>query len=743
MNSREQHVYVCLVFAIIGLFLISPIVTEAEGVRYIEATESAIIYDNQSGSLEPVGKLVKGEIYPITQTLENWYQLSFGEMATYVHKRDAHITDRTIVTTPQLNRRLLTTNQTTTVYDNSTGALVPFAVLNESVTLTANRSYGNWWEVTVFNRTGYVKKTEVTASFTTNDRYFTVVDDAATVYDNRGGTLSSVGMLVKGETYQRVSDYGNWHKVALGDFYGYVHKRHTVIGQKEREANFKQATQPIRNFTVVKDAVVYDNTNQVLEPFVNLSPGFVGEVLADYGNWWRVNISGREGYIKKSVVSVDFNDADVAFKTIQPTPLYRLDKNQMTPVGQLATDEMFYRINGTKLYHKVMIGNASFWVRRQATMPVNDGGRLTAPSESNLGTVTPIEDVDVYDNDTGQLINIATIKAGTTLVIKEDYGNSLGIDVSGRTGYVLKREVDYHLQVAKDIVQPKQVYTYDDMIRDLDLLKQQYPNLLSLETIGTSVEGRKIQAVKLGYGETEIFINGAHHAREWLTTNVLMEMIDTYAYYYTTGEAYRGYDLKQLFTDVSLYFVPMVNPDGVTLVQLGRSQPILGSSQTGNFDRWKANIRGVDLNQQYPYHWYDAVFKETKPNYQNYPGKQPLSEPESRAIYNFTKQHDFKAALSYHSSGEVLYTRYLNPKVKPLAESIGKLTGYRPINLGTSLLSARGYTDWFISEMKNPALTIEIAPSVGPRPVPLSYWESIWQKNRTVPLRTATHVINH
>ena len=741
-NQTVYHQLQLVIVLVISFFMLSSVSVKGETFRYIEATESAVIYDNESGSLEPVGELVKGESYPIKKTLENWYQLQFGEGVTYVHKRDVKRIDGDIGTDAPTNKRAITTNQRTTVYDNSTGTLVPFATLNENVALTANRSYGNWWEVTIFNRTGYVKKTEVTASFTLQDRYFTVTGDEAVIYDNRTGALTAVGTLIKGETYRRISDYGNWHQIDLGDFYGYVHKRHTDIGQEGLEANFKPATSPaIRTFTVIDSAIVYDNTGDKLEPFVHLKSGFPGVVLADYGNWWRVNISGREGYLKKSAVTIDFSDSDRAFKTTETTPIYKLEGQHMRPVGELAREMSFYRIDGTKLYHQVKIGNENFWVRRQKTTPVSEAGRLTAPSDVNLGSLTPETDVAVYDNDSGGLVQIATIQAGTTLTIKEDYGNWLGIDVSGRTGYVLKREVNYQLQTAKDIVKPKQVYTYEDMIRDLDSLKNQYPNLLSLETIGSSVEGRKIQAVKLGHGDTDIFINASHHAREWLTTNVLMEMIDTYAYHYTKGHSYEGYDLTTLFKDVSLYFVPMVNPDGVTLVQLGKDSPVLGNSQSMSFDRWKANIRGVDLNQQYPYHWYDAVFKETVPHYENYPGKKPLSEPESQAIYQFTKQHDFKAALSYHSSGEVLYTRYLNPNVKPLAETIGKLTGYRPINLGTSLFSARGYTDWFIQTMKQPALTIEIAPSVGPRPVPLSYWDSIWQKNKTVPLKTAVHVL--
>ena len=56
---------------------------------------------------------------------------------------------------------------------------------------------------------------------------------------------------------------------------------------------------------------------------------------------------------------------------------------------------------------------------------------------------------------------------------------------------------------------------------------------------------------------------------------------------------------------------------------------------------WKSNIRGVDLNLQFPAGWqnarqikYSQGFNKSAPR--DFVGYGPLTEPESLAIYNFT-----------------------------------------------------------------------------------------------------------
>ena len=294
------------------------------------------------------------------------------------------------------------------------------------------------------------------------------------------------------------------------------------------------------------------------------------------------------------------------------------------------------------------------------------------------------------------------------------------------------------------IVNPRQNYTYEQMERDIAALKKQYPDLIQTQVIGKSVDGRNLYAVKLGKGSKEIFLNGAHHAREHMTTNLLMHMLDEYAQSYEGNSSYHGYKTREILNKTSIWFVPMVNPDGVSLVQKGYTSAknptyvLMMNNFSYNFSSWKANVRGVDLNRQYPADWARIKGDPGKPGPQNYKGPKALSEPEAKAVYDFTKAHDFKTAVAYHSSGEILYwyfdqTGSVYNSHHSLAKQVGNITGYslvKPVNNP----SGGGFTDWFVSETKKPGLTPEISPYTYGKPVPLGNYNKIWQQNRTVGL---------
>jgi murein tripeptide amidase MpaA len=295
-------------------------------------------------------------------------------------------------------------------------------------------------------------------------------------------------------------------------------------------------------------------------------------------------------------------------------------------------------------------------------------------------------------------------------------------------------------------------YSYNKMVKDINTLVMNYPLLITTEIIGKSVDGRNIYAVKLGHGEKEIFINGAHHAREHMTTNLLMEMIDEYAQSYALSTKIGKYNTREILDKVSIWFVPMVSPDGVMLVQQGASSAknpsrvIAINNGSKNFSSWKANIRGVDLNRQYPADWANIRGNTGKPTPDNYKGTKPLTEPEVKAIYNFTNKHDFKTAVAYHSSGQIIYWYFHNKKGaltrdKKIANTVSNITGYSLVK-PTPNPSGGGYTDWIIIGKGIPGLTIEISPYTYGKPVPLKNWPSIWKKNKVVGLYLAKEASN-
>ncbi len=305
------------------------------------------------------------------------------------------------------------------------------------------------------------------------------------------------------------------------------------------------------------------------------------------------------------------------------------------------------------------------------------------------------------------------------------------------------------VQASANIVNSNQVYSYTVMQRDIERLVKEYPDLVSSESLGQTAYGRQLWAVKLGRGESVLFLNGSHHAREWMTSALLMKMIDTYAQAYYSNSQIADYNVRSLLDEVSIWVVPMVNPDGVTLSQQGTAGLPVNLAQTlrryngnsTNFNRWKANMQGIDLNRQYPASWNTIKDAVKYPWYQNYKGQKPGQAPEVQAMMDFTHKIDPEVTISYHSSGEIIFWHFntLNSNLtrdKTMARTLGNLTGYSLVTPQKNP-SGGGYKDWFIQEYGRPGFTIEIADYAGESSVPLRQFSGIWSENKEVGLYSA------
>lgn len=108
-------------------------------------------------------------------------------------------------------------------------------------------------------------------------------------------------------------------------------------------------------------------------------------------------------------------------------------------------------------------------------------------------------------------------------------------------------------------------YTYETMISDLHKLNTTYP-FLQIQNAGYSVLGKSLPVVRLGRGLKKVFYSASFHAQEWITTVLLMKFIEDYCIAYNNNSRLYGYSVRRLFNSVSIYIMPMVNPDGVDLV---------------------------------------------------------------------------------------------------------------------------------------------------------------------------------
>lgn len=295
------------------------------------------------------------------------------------------------------------------------------------------------------------------------------------------------------------------------------------------------------------------------------------------------------------------------------------------------------------------------------------------------------------------------------------------------------------------------IYSSGDLNRDVARLAREYPRAVSIQEIGQSAQGRTLWALKLGHGKKEIMINAAHHGREWLTTFLVMRQLETYALAYELEEKVGDFEVRRLLDRVSIWFVPMVNPDGVSLSQNGLESinneelvRILAELNEGNNDvsGWKANIRGIDLNRQYDVNW-RKLPTLAGPAPSDYKGKRSVSEPETQALVRFTLAHQFQTTVSYHSSGSVIYwyfkqkNKRLTERDYQLAEELATLTGYELIPPDPFEVVGGGYKDWFINTFHRPSFTVEIGKTVDKKPLKWEEYPQIWEENRYLPLYLA------
>ena len=276
----------------------------------------------------------------------------------------------------------------------------------------------------------------------------------------------------------------------------------------------------------------------------------------------------------------------------------------------------------------------------------------------------------------------------------------------------------------------------------LELVKA-YP-FLRTELLTETAFGRSIRTLVIGTGARKVIYSAAHHANEWITTPVLLKFAEEFAEAIQNGTDIFGIDAKTLSDAVTIYMVPMVDPDGVDLVtgaiKPGEGQYEIARRMAATYpsipfpDGWKANLLGVDLNLQYPAGWLQAreiKFSQgfTRPGPRDYVGRAPLSQKESRALAGYTEYVNPDLILAYHAQGKEIYWQFDDievPGARKLGERLADVSGYT-LTDPVEESSYAGYKDWFIKVFRRPGYTIEVGSGVNP--LPLEQFDEIYRDN--------------
>ncbi|MFF8274628.1 M14 family zinc carboxypeptidase [Streptomyces lateritius] len=188
---------------------------------------------------------------------------------------------------------------------------------------------------------------------------------------------------------------------------------------------------------------------------------------------------------------------------------------------------------------------------------------------------------------------------------------------------------------------------------------QAHPGLTKVVSIGKTVKGQDILALKLSKGAKQakdgsrpatLYLSN-QHAREWITPEMTRRLMHHYLDGYGKDER-----VTRIVDTTELWFVLSANPDGYDFTH---ADP--------DHRQWRKNLRdndgdgrieagdGVDLNRNFSYKWgYDDEGSSPDPADETYRGTGPMSEPETRALDAFQRRIGFQYGINYHSAAQLL-----------------------------------------------------------------------------------------
>lgn len=271
-------------------------------------------------------------------------------------------------------------------------------------------------------------------------------------------------------------------------------------------------------------------------------------------------------------------------------------------------------------------------------------------------------------------------------------------------------------------------YEYLEVKKIIDKLLESY-SFLKCKSIGRSCAGRDILCLQIGESSEYVLYTAAFHGSEHITCNIALKFVEEICEALLTGGEISGIDARRALYGRGILVVPLVNPDGCEIsikgetgagYMAGKIRRLCG----GNFKKWNANLRGVDINHNFDAGWNELKKLEKEagiyaPASTRFGGYSPESEPETRALTELCRKEKIRHVLALHTQGEVIYWSYGDrqpDRSRKMAEIMAAESGYA-LEVPTGLAVGGGFKDWFINEFAKPGFTLEIGKGENPLPI--------------------------
>jgi hypothetical protein len=269
---------------------------------------------------------------------------------------------------------------------------------------------------------------------------------------------------------------------------------------------------------------------------------------------------------------------------------------------------------------------------------------------------------------------------------------------------------------------------YSEIHSYVDNIAATRPDLASVEQIGTSIEGRAINAITISAPDAPgnavadrpaIVFNGCQHAREWISPMTVTYLASRFVDEYDTNT-----DVQQILNNSRIIIVPVVNPDGYVF-----------SWSDSRF--WRKNRRvnagstefGVDLNRNWGFEWGNEG-SSPSPGSDIYRGPEPFSEPETSAMVALADElgDDLVAHIDFHSFSQLVLWPFGYERDVVTPEPDRTIFDTLARDMTSTILDAGGvpYTamqsvdlypaagtcsDWFYGDRDATSFTVELRPA--------------------------------
>ncbi len=274
-------------------------------------------------------------------------------------------------------------------------------------------------------------------------------------------------------------------------------------------------------------------------------------------------------------------------------------------------------------------------------------------------------------------------------------------------------------------------HNFAEMVAEINNVAAAFPNLVRVSTIGQSYQGRAIYAIKISdnvatdENEPELLFNAHLHAREHLTVEMALYLLNTFTGQYATDSRVRAaVDSREI------WILPDLNPDGGEY-----------DIATGSYRSWRKNRQpntgssnvGTDLNRNFGYNWGCCGGSSGSTGSETYRGPSAFSAPETAVVRDFVLSRriggvqQIKANIDFHTYSELVlwpfgYTTAntapgLNADQEATFRTIGtqmaNTNGYTPMQGSDLYITDGDITDWLWGNQQIWTYTFEMYPASG------------------------------